>query len=75
MENVTTDRQSADLLDVSESIDGVEGEEISLTVYFTKNGPLFVGLEFDIELSGPATGIYNVCAGSYSLYLLPFLIS
>ena len=66
VKNISADRLSAVFQNAT--IDGVEGEEISLTVYFTKNGPLFVGLQFDIELSGSATGIYNVYAGSYSAF-------
>ena len=57
MRDVSADRQSAVLEE--RVITGVEGEEISLTVYLTKNGPRFVGLEFDIEVGGTATGIYS----------------
>ena len=59
VQNVSADRSSAVLQE--RSIDAVEGDAISLTVYFTKNGPRFLGLEVDIDISGTATGIYNAC--------------
>ena len=65
VQNITADRSSAVL---QESIDAVEGEEISLTVYFTKNGPHFMGLMFDIETGGSATGICIL----YTVHILAY---
>ena len=70
MRDISADRQSAVLKE--RFIAGVEGEEISLTVYFTKNGPRFVGLPFDIEVGGTATGIWNIYASLYTLCLFLF---
>ena len=59
VQNVSADRSSAVLQ--KGNINAVEGDVIPLTVYFTKNGPRFLGLTVNIETGGSADGIYNAC--------------
>ena len=75
--NVSADRSSAVLQE--RSIDAVEGDAISLTVYFTKNGPRFLELDVEIDISGSATGytmhaIYCACSSSYTLCICSHLL-
>ena len=59
-QNIAPDEQSADPQD---DIEAVEGDVISLSVYFTKNGPYFAfAVPFTIETSGTATGSYVHCS-------------
>ena len=56
VKNLTSDLESAILQDDIDNV--VEGQVISLTTYFTKNGPRFPqSIPFTIETSGSATGM------------------
>ena len=64
--NLTGDLESANLQDDID--EAVEGQVLSLTTYFTKNGPRFrQSIPFTIETSGSATGKLIQCL-SHTLY-------
>jgi hypothetical protein len=68
VKNLTSDLESAILQDDIDNV--VEGQVISLTTYFTKNGPRFPqSIPFTIETSGSATeGVdYILSHSSFSL--------
>ena len=56
VKNLTSDLEYAILQDDIDNV--VEGQVISLTIYFTKNGPRFPqSIPFTIETSGSVTGM------------------
>ena len=57
VQNVSDDLTSAD--PQTETIQAAEGDEIILTLFFSKNDPPITdGFIFDIQLNGTAIGIY-----------------
>ena len=58
VKNVSDNLTSAEPQLESEIIQAVEGDVISLTLFFTKNSPITTqGFLFDIQTDGSATGI------------------
>ena len=58
VQNISSDLTSAEL---QTDITAVEGETVTLTLFFTKNNPAnFIRFDFFIETSGTATGNYQI---------------